>query len=58
VSFYPDEVQRLDDAELFLLGATVKDLGYDCMSLQLAYDILEIQSAKAYLKHGKLPDQP
>lgn len=55
MSFYQDEVQRLDDVELFLLGASVSDLGYDVMSLQLSYDVLEIKAAKSALKQGKMP---
>lgn len=54
--FEPDEIRRIEDAELFLLGASAIDLGYDVLPLQLSYDVLEIRSAQQHLEQGKLPN--
>lgn len=53
VSFYPEEMQRIEDAELMSLGIQPSEL--DHMSLQRRYDFLEISRAKVYLQQGKMP---
>ncbi len=52
VSFYPDEIRRIEDAQLMMIGISLDDLAR--MSLQQRYDLLELHSAqnnpKEYLK--------
>lgn len=50
-----DELDRIEDAEMFLQGATVRDLGYEVMSLQLFYDVREIGYAQECIRNGKMP---
>jgi hypothetical protein len=58
VSFDDDEIQRINDAELILWAkVSVRDLGYEEMSLQLEYDLLEMYVAHEALKRGKMPYQ-
>jgi len=58
VSFDDDELRRINDAELILwANVSIRDLGYDEMSLQLEYDLLELYVAHEALKHGKMPYQ-
>lgn len=53
MSFYPDEVERIENAELVLLGVQPSELAR--MSLQMKADILEIYGAKRALENGKMP---
>ena len=53
VSFYPEEMHRIEDVELMSLGIQPSEL--DHMSLQRRYDFLEISRAKQYLQQGKMP---
>ena len=53
VSFYPDEITRIQDAELILLGVPPSELAN--MSLQQREDVLAIADAKAALQNGKMP---
>lgn len=55
MSFYPDEMVRLEDAELFLMGASVADLGYEVMSEQLRHDIRAIKTVQDALRKPKVP---
>jgi hypothetical protein len=55
VIFYPDEIKRIEDAELILLGVPPRDLEH--MSLQQRSDVLAISEAKYTLAHGKMPGQ-
>jgi hypothetical protein len=47
VGFYPDEIQRIEDAELILLGVQPSEL--DRMSIQQRVDVLEIKRAQSKL---------
>lgn len=53
MSFYPDEINRIQDAELILLGVPPSELAG--MSLQMREDVMAIAEAKERLKHGKMP---
>ena len=55
MSFYPDEVERITNAELVLLGIQPSELGH--MSVQLKEDVLAIGEAKAALGRGKMPGE-
>lgn len=55
VSFYPDEMARIEDAELMIRGIQPSELKH--MSLQQVYDFLEISGAQDALKNGKMPGQ-
>ena len=44
ISFYPDEISRIEDVELVLLGIPPSELSR--MSPQLKFDVLEINKAK------------
>lgn len=44
MNFDPDEIQRIEDAQLILLGVSFSDLGR--MSLQQRYDLMEIARAQ------------
>jgi hypothetical protein len=44
VSFYPDEIKRIEDVELVLLGVSPDQL--ERMSPQLRHDVIEIGQAK------------
>ena len=58
MSFYEDELRRINDAELVIMvGLSVRDLGYEEMSLQLEYDLLELKLAIMALERGKMPYQ-
>lgn len=52
VSFYPDEIKRIEDAQLLLMGISLDDIAR--MSLQQRYDVMEIKRAqdnpKEYIK--------
>ena len=54
MSFYPDELERIMDARLVLMGIQPSEL--ERMSLQLRYDVLEIKNADEALKRGKMPE--
>jgi hypothetical protein len=41
---------------ILLAGVSILDLGYEEMSLQLEYDLLEIKVAHMSLERGKMPD--
>jgi hypothetical protein len=53
VAFYPDEIKRIEDVELVLLGVSPEQL--ERMSPQLRHDVIEIgqakQDPKKYLGH-------
>jgi hypothetical protein len=53
LSFFPDEIDRITNAELVIMGVPPSELMH--MSLQLREDVLEIHRAKQALAHGKLP---
>jgi len=55
VSFYPDEMARIEDAELMMLGIQPSEL--ERMSLQQRYDLMELASAKEALRNGKMPGE-
>jgi hypothetical protein len=55
VSFYPDEVERIQDAQLVLLGVPPSEI--PCMPLQLIYDVLELDAAHRAMKQGKMPGE-
>lgn len=58
MSFDDDELRRINDAELILwAGVRIRDLGYEEMSLQLEYDLLELHVAHEAIKQGKMPYQ-
>lgn len=44
VSFYADELERIEDAQLMLMGISLDDLSR--MSLQDRYDLFEIAQAQ------------
>lgn len=50
--FYPDEIERIETAQLLLMGISLDDIAR--MSLQQRYDVMEIKRAqdnpKEYLK--------
>jgi len=48
VSFYPDEVRRIEDAELILLGVQPSEL--ERMSVQQRADVLAIRRAREALE--------
>lgn len=51
MSFYPDEVRRIEDAELILLGVQPSEL--ERMSLQQRADVLEIKRARANVEAAR-----
>lgn len=53
VSFYPDEIDRIQNAELILLGVPPSELAN--MSLQQREDVIALHAAKAALSQGKMP---
>jgi len=53
LSFYPDELERIENAELVLLGINPSEI--DGMSLQLRADVFAIHNAKTALQNGKMP---
>lgn len=42
--FYPDEIERIEDAQLILIGVSPSDLEH--MSQEQRYDVLEISKAQ------------
>jgi len=44
VSFYPDEINRIEDVQLMVMGISLDDLSR--MSLQQRYDLLELRQAQ------------
>lgn len=44
LSFYPDEIERIEDAQLILIGISPSDLEH--MSQEQRYDVLEISKAQ------------
>lgn len=44
VKFYPDEIRRIEDVELILLGIQPSEL--ERMSPQMRYDVLELHAKK------------
>jgi len=55
VSFYPDEIERIDDALLILAGVPPSEL--ERMNIQQRKDVLEIHQTLEALKRGKMPGQ-
>lgn len=48
--FYPDEIERIEDAELILRGVAPSEIAQ--MSLQQRHDVLEIAAVRDRLKYG------
>lgn len=53
MTFDLDEVARIEDAQLILLGIPPSEVAQ--MSIQQRYDVLEIHKAIESLKQNKLP---
>lgn len=51
--FDPDEIARIEDAQLILLGIAPSEV--EAMSLQQRYDVLEVHRSIEHLKQGKMP---
>lgn len=52
MSFYPDEMERISDAELILLGVQPSELAD--MPIQLYYDVLELHRARVELQNRQM----
>ena len=53
VSFYPDEISRIQDVELILMGVQPSELAG--MSLQMREDVMAIAQAKDAIQNKKMP---
>ena len=53
MSFYPDEISRIQDVELILMGVQPSELAG--MSLQMREDVMAIAQAKDTLQNKKMP---
>jgi hypothetical protein len=53
VSFYADEIRRIQDAELILMGVPPSEVAN--MSLQQREDVFAISQAKEAMRNGKMP---
>lgn len=52
ISFYPDETERIHDAELILLGVQPSEL--EEMPIQMRYDVLELHRAKVEIQNRQM----
>lgn len=52
VKFYPDEIRRIEDVELILLGIQPSEL--ERMSPQQRYDVLELHAKKQEIQAERM----
>ena len=55
VSFFPHELERIEFAELVLMGVQPSEVRE--LTDEEKWDILAIREAQGALKHGKMPGQ-